>query len=195
MFQRGAAKLSIDWPSQQTDQGMERNLYDSKRLPSRAPPVKQLSPAVPICFLEMKHFWDKPVSHRVPVKGVSRLGVNNMEEIGMSNATPVELSVTHHYYDLLLCAPSWQQAERERGKNARVSFVELRDKNKTKSCLVPTQEIIYLGLRMNSAHDHLAAFISASVHSLHLQVCLGLPTLLFPCGFHSSACSRSFLAM
>lgn len=114
MFQRGAAKLSIDWPSQQTDQGMERNLYDGKRLLSHAPPMKQLSPAVPICFLEIKHFWDKPVSYRVLVKGFSRPGVNSMEEIGMSNAHPVELSVAHHYYDLLLCAPSWQQAETER---------------------------------------------------------------------------------
>ncbi|RXN03733.1 putative GAG protein [Labeo rohita] len=41
MCRRAAAKLSIDWPSQQAGQGMERDLYDGKRLPSRAPAVKQ----------------------------------------------------------------------------------------------------------------------------------------------------------
>ncbi|KAL0166724.1 hypothetical protein M9458_038568, partial [Cirrhinus mrigala] len=47
MCRRAAAKLSIDWPSQQAGQGMERDLYDGKRLPSRAPAVKQVIPAVP----------------------------------------------------------------------------------------------------------------------------------------------------
>ncbi|RXN15610.1 putative GAG protein [Labeo rohita] len=96
MCRRAAAKLSIDWPSQQAGQGMERDLYDGKRLPSRAPAVKQVIPAVPACVSEMKRFWDKPFSHRVPVKGFSRLDVHNMEELGMSNPPPVELSVAHH---------------------------------------------------------------------------------------------------
>ena len=96
MCRRAAAKLSIDWPSQPTGQGAERDLYDGKRLPSRAPPVKQLIPAVPACVSEMKRFWDKPFSHRVPVKGFSRLDVDKMEELGMSNSPPVELSVAHH---------------------------------------------------------------------------------------------------
>ncbi|RXN12479.1 putative GAG protein [Labeo rohita] len=96
MCRRVAAKLSIDWPSQQAGQGMERDLYDGKRLPSRAPAVKQVIPAVPACISEMKRFWDKPFSHRVPVKGFSRLDVHNMEELGMSNPPPVELSVAHH---------------------------------------------------------------------------------------------------
>ncbi|XDV22771.1 hypothetical protein PO909_027592 [Leuciscus waleckii] len=34
MCRRVAAKPSIDWPSQQTGQGTERDLYDGKRLPS-----------------------------------------------------------------------------------------------------------------------------------------------------------------
>ncbi len=89
-----AAKLSIDWPSQQAGQGMERDLYDVKWLPSRAPVVKQVIPAVPACVSEIKRFWDKPF--RVPVKGFSRLDVHNMEELGMSNPPPVELSVAHH---------------------------------------------------------------------------------------------------
>lgn len=98
MCRRAAAKLSIDWPSQQTGQGTERDLYDGKRLPSRAPPAKQLIPAVPACVSEMKRFWDKPFSHRVPVKGFSRLDVDKMEELGMSNSPPVELSVAHHLH-------------------------------------------------------------------------------------------------
>ncbi|KAL1254303.1 hypothetical protein QQF64_016532 [Cirrhinus molitorella] len=96
MCRRAAAKLSIDWPSQQAGQGTERDLYDGKRLPSRAPAVKQVIPAVPACVSEIKRFWDKPFSHRVPVKGFSRLDVHNMEELGMSNPPPVELSVAHH---------------------------------------------------------------------------------------------------
>ena len=42
------------------------------------------------------------------------------------------------------------------------------------------------------AHVHPAAFISSS--TLLLQVCLGHPTLLFPWGFHSSACLVVFAA-
>ncbi len=37
---RAAAKLSIDGPSQQAGQDTERDLFDGKRLPSRAPAVK-----------------------------------------------------------------------------------------------------------------------------------------------------------
>ncbi|KAL1261341.1 hypothetical protein QQF64_006606 [Cirrhinus molitorella] len=36
----------------------------------------------------MRRFWDKPFSHRVPVKGYSRLDVHNMEELGMSTPPP-----------------------------------------------------------------------------------------------------------
>lgn len=57
MCRRAAAKISADWPS-------------------CAPAVKQLIPAVPTCVSEMKRFWDKPFSHRVLLKGFSRLDVN-----------------------------------------------------------------------------------------------------------------------
>lgn len=57
------------WPSQQVGQGVERDLYDGRRLPSRAPAIKQLIPAVPTCISQMTHFWDKPFSHKVHVKG------------------------------------------------------------------------------------------------------------------------------
>lgn len=85
MCRRAAAKLSIDWPSQQEGQGTERDLYDGKRLPSCTSPAKQLIPAVPACIAEMRYFWDKPFSHRVPIKGFFMLDVVNMEELGMSN--------------------------------------------------------------------------------------------------------------
>ncbi|KAL0176860.1 hypothetical protein M9458_029190, partial [Cirrhinus mrigala] len=79
MCKRAAAKPSIDSQSQQAGQGTERNLYDGKRLQ-------------PQLFIpEMKHFWDKPFSHRVPVKGFSRLDVHNTEELGMLNTPHVEL--------------------------------------------------------------------------------------------------------
>lgn len=93
---RAAARLSIDWPSQPADKGAERDLYDGKRLPSRLPPARQFIPAVPACVAEMKRFWDKPFSHRVPVKGFSRLDVQGMEDLGMADPPPVESSVANH---------------------------------------------------------------------------------------------------
>lgn len=56
--------------------------------------LKQLFLQSPMCVSEIKHFWDKPFSHRVPVKGYSRLDVQNMEELGMSN--PLLLSCQWH---------------------------------------------------------------------------------------------------
>ncbi|KAI5108305.1 hypothetical protein C0J45_1899, partial [Silurus meridionalis] len=81
---RAAKKLSIEWPSQQVHSDAERDLYDGKRLPSRTSPVNQLIPAVPACVAEMRRFWDKPFSHRVPVKSFSRLEVHDMEALGIS---------------------------------------------------------------------------------------------------------------
>ncbi|KAF7704447.1 hypothetical protein HF521_021519, partial [Silurus meridionalis] len=46
----------------------------------------------------MCRFWDKPFSHRVPVKGFSRLEVHDMEALGMYNPPPVELSVASHLH-------------------------------------------------------------------------------------------------
>ncbi len=88
----------INWPSQQEGQGAERDLYDGKSLPSRTSPVKQLIPAAPACVTEMRRFWDKPFSHRVPVKAFSRLDVHIMAALGMSNPPPVELSVASHLH-------------------------------------------------------------------------------------------------
>ncbi|KAI5629051.1 hypothetical protein C0J50_8203, partial [Silurus asotus] len=96
---RAAKKLFIEWPSQQVHSDDERDLYDGKRLPSRTSPVKQLIPAVPACVTEMRRFWDKPFSHRVPVKGFSRLEVHDMEALGMCNPPPpLELSVASHLH-------------------------------------------------------------------------------------------------
>lgn len=55
----------------------------------------------PACVAEMKRFWneevwDKPFSHRVPVKGFSRLDVQAMEHLGMADTPPVESSVANH---------------------------------------------------------------------------------------------------
>lgn len=55
----------------------------------------------PACVAEMKRFWneevwDKPFSHRVPVKGFSRLDVQAMEHLGMAVTPPVESSVANH---------------------------------------------------------------------------------------------------
>ncbi|KAI5102388.1 hypothetical protein C0J45_7740, partial [Silurus meridionalis] len=94
----GTKKHSIEWPSQQVHSDAERDLYEGKKLPSRTSPVKQLIPAVPACVTEMCCFWDKPFSHRVPVKGFSRLEVHDMEALGMYNPPPVELSVASHLH-------------------------------------------------------------------------------------------------
>lgn len=48
---------------------IERNLCHDKWLPSCLILVKQFTPAVLAYIVEMKRHWDKPYSHRVPVKG------------------------------------------------------------------------------------------------------------------------------
>lgn len=95
---RAAAKLGIAWPVTPGDPGVKRDIYDGKRLPSRLPPAKQLLPALPACVAEMKRSWDKPFSHRVPVKGYSSLDVSEMEGLGLSNPPTVEQSVAHHLH-------------------------------------------------------------------------------------------------
>lgn len=45
-------------------------------------------------------------SHRLPVKGFSRLDVLNMEKLGMSNPLPVELLVASHLHPNRLAALS-----------------------------------------------------------------------------------------
>ncbi|RXN14919.1 putative GAG protein [Labeo rohita] len=93
---RAAAKLDIPWPVTPGDPGVKRDIFDGKRLPSRLPSAKQLLPALPACIAEMKRSWDKPFSHRVPVKGYSSLDVSEMEGLGLSNPPTVEQSVAHH---------------------------------------------------------------------------------------------------
>ena len=46
----------------------------------------------------MKRFWDKPFSHRVPVKGFSIVDVQGMDELGLSAPPTVEPSVPKHLH-------------------------------------------------------------------------------------------------
>ncbi|KAI2661669.1 enzymatic polyprotein [Labeo rohita] len=79
-------------------------------------------------------------------------------EVALSPLGTAGLRVSAYLDDLLLCSPSRQQAETD--TKMLVSHLEsLGFKiNKTKSCLVPTQEIVYLGLRLKS--DQYQAFLS-----------------------------------
>ncbi|RXN30130.1 neuron navigator 3-like protein [Labeo rohita] len=111
---RAAAKLDIPWPvtpGDPGDPGVKRDIYDGKRLPSRLPPAKQLLPALPACIAEMKRSWDKPFSHRVPVKGYSSLDVTYqaelLEELGTQldagNPNPTVWEEICNITDLNLC--------------------------------------------------------------------------------------------
>nr|XP_055040043.1 uncharacterized protein LOC129427314 [Misgurnus anguillicaudatus] len=81
------------------------------------------------------------------------------------------LRVTAYLDDLLLCAPSRVQAERDTEKLVS-HLVNLGfNINEAKSCLVPTQEIIYLGLRLNSAR-YLAFLSEEQIKSI--RGCLAL---------------------
>lgn len=94
---RAVAK-SIYWSP--AGKGSERDLYYGKRLPSQSPSSETVYSAVPACMAEMKRFWDKPFSHRVPIKGFSRLDVKGMEDLGMADPPPVETSVANHLHRL-----------------------------------------------------------------------------------------------
>ncbi|KAI2645853.1 Transposon Ty3-G Gag-Pol polyprotein [Labeo rohita] len=79
-------------------------------------------------------------------------------EAALSPLRTAGLRVSAYLDDLLLCSPSRQQAETDT-KSLVSHLVSLGFKiNETKSCLVPTQEIVYLGLRLNS--DQYQAFLS-----------------------------------
>ena len=95
---RAAARLGLEWPAPQAGQGPERDLYDGKVLPTSMTAAKQLMPVVPACLREVKRYWDKPLRHRVPVKGFSGLDIQGMEELGLSNPPPVESSVASHLH-------------------------------------------------------------------------------------------------
>ncbi|XP_056307255.1 uncharacterized protein LOC130219008 [Danio aesculapii] len=95
---RAAAKLGVAWPVTPGHPGVKRDVYDGKRLAPRAPPAKQLLPALPDCITEMKRSWDKPFTNRVPVKGYSSLDVSEMEGLGLSNPPVVEQTVALHLH-------------------------------------------------------------------------------------------------
>lgn len=79
--------------------------------------------------------------------------------------------VSSYLDDLLICAPSPHQAESD--THTLVTHLErLGFKiNQTKSCLIPSQEIVYLGLRMNSLRFR--AFLSEDCIKAFLT-CLSL---------------------
>ncbi|KAI2664938.1 Retrovirus-related Pol polyprotein from transposon 17.6 [Labeo rohita] len=79
-------------------------------------------------------------------------------EAALSPLRTAGLRVSAYLNNVLLCSPSWQQMETD--TKMLVSHLEsLGFKlNKTKSCLVPTQEIVYIGFRLNS--DRYQAFLS-----------------------------------
>lgn len=62
MCQRTSARLCIRWPAPLGNKHPVRDLYDGKRLPSQADPVKQLIPMVPACLKDEKCLWEKPLS-------------------------------------------------------------------------------------------------------------------------------------
>ncbi len=94
---RAAAKLGIAWPATPGDPGVKCAIY-GKSLSSCLPQAKQLLPALPPCIAEMKHSWDKPFFHHVPVKGYSSLDLSEMEGLGLSNPPTVKQSVAHHLH-------------------------------------------------------------------------------------------------
>lgn len=95
---RAAAKLGIPWPAAQGAEGMERDLYDGKRLPPTQPPPKQLLPAVPACIKEMSRYWPSPFKSKLPTKGCSKLEIQGMSELGLTEPPAVEPSVAHHLH-------------------------------------------------------------------------------------------------
>lgn len=98
VYKRAADRLGIPWPASQDTDGATRDIYDGKRLPPHQAPTKQFLPMVPACLKNMKLYWDKPFSHRVPVMGYSGLDVQNMEELGLAGPPPVEPSVAYHLH-------------------------------------------------------------------------------------------------
>lgn len=95
---RAAAKLGIPWPAAQDAEGAERDLYDGKRLPPALPPSKQLLPAVPACMKEMSRYWSSPFKSKLPTKGCSKLEIQGMGELGLTEPPAVEPSVAYHLH-------------------------------------------------------------------------------------------------
>lgn len=95
---RAASKLGIQWPAALDAEGMERDLYDGKRLPTSQPLAKQLLPAVPACMTEMKRYWSSPFKSKLFTKGYSQLDIHGMEELGLAGPPMVEPSVAYHLH-------------------------------------------------------------------------------------------------
>lgn len=55
-------------------------------------------PAVPACMKEMRCYWDRPSSHRVPVKGYSGLEIGKIEVLGLNDPPVVEQSMAYHLH-------------------------------------------------------------------------------------------------
>ena len=95
---RAATRLGLEWPAPQAGQGPKGACTTAKVLPTSLTVAKQLMPMVPACLREVKRYWDKPLRHRVPVKGFSGLDIQGMEELGLSNPPPVEPPVPSHLH-------------------------------------------------------------------------------------------------
>lgn len=89
---RAVAKLNIPWPAAQDMEGSARELYDGKRLP----PAKQLLLAVPACMTEMCQFWSNPYKSKLATQGFSKLEVQGMGDLGLTEPPAVEPSVAYH---------------------------------------------------------------------------------------------------
>lgn len=79
---RAASKLGIQWPTALDAEGVERDLYNGKRLPTTQQPAKQLLPAVPACMKEMKRYWSSPLKSKLPTKGYSQIEIHGMGKLG-----------------------------------------------------------------------------------------------------------------
>lgn len=95
---RAAAKLSIPWPAALDMEGVERDLYDGRRLPPAQVMAKQLLPAVPACMKEMRRFWSSPLKSKLPARGCARFEIQGMDELGLSGPPAVETSVAYHHH-------------------------------------------------------------------------------------------------
>lgn len=95
---RAAAKLGIAWPASPETAGAERDLYDGKRLPPAQQPAKQLLPPVPACMREMRKDWSSPFKSKLPTKGYSKLEIEGMSELGLTEPPAVEPSLAFHLH-------------------------------------------------------------------------------------------------
>lgn len=94
------------WHAVQDDKGEERDLYDDKILPAHQVPIKQLMLAVPAFMKEMRHYWNKPFCHRVPIEGYAGLEIADSEILELTKPLVVEQLVA---FQLHLNSRQWDQ--------------------------------------------------------------------------------------